>query len=117
MRANKKISVVEPRFSSLCFCFGALIFARRNELSQVIWLCPSLTLVTDHTVAGKAKMKFNGVREIGILDHEFAGAGLERKVYVGVVPNEEGSTTTFMRPDGLTDEQFQEQHNSQHSHI
>jgi hypothetical protein len=28
-----------------------------------------------------------------------------------VVPNEEGSTTTwtFMRPDGLTDDQFQEQ--------
>jgi hypothetical protein len=28
-----------------------------------------------------------------------------------VVPNEEGSTTSwmFMRPDGLTDDQFQEQ--------
>jgi hypothetical protein len=32
-------------------------------------------------------------------------------VYVRMFPNEEGSTTiwTFMRPDGLTDEQFQEQ--------
>ena len=65
----------------------------------------------DHTVAGKGKMKVTPVSDFGILDHEFVGAGLEWKVYVRVVPNEEGSTTTwtFMRPDGLTDEQFQEQ--------
>jgi hypothetical protein len=65
----------------------------------------------DHTVAGKGKMKVTQVSDFGILDHEFVGAGLEWKVYVRVVPNEEGSTTTwtFMRPDGLTDEQFQEQ--------
>ena len=65
----------------------------------------------DHTVAGNGKMKITPVSDFGILDHEFVGAGLEWKVYVRVVPNEEGSTTswTFMRPDGLTDEQFQEQ--------
>ena len=65
----------------------------------------------DHTVAGKGKMKITPVSDFGILDHEFVGAGLEWKVYVRVVTNEEGSTTTwtFMRPDGLTDEQFQEQ--------
>jgi hypothetical protein len=65
----------------------------------------------DHTVAGKGKMKVTSVPNLGILDHEFVGAGLEWKVYVRVVPNEGGSTTTwtFMRPDGLTDEQFQEQ--------
>jgi hypothetical protein len=65
----------------------------------------------DHTVAGKGKMKVIPVSDFGILDHEFVGAGLEWKVYVRVVPNEEGSTTTwtFMRPDGLTDGQFQEQ--------
>lgn len=65
----------------------------------------------DHTVAGKGKMKVTPVSDFGILDHEFVGAGLEWKVYVRVVPNEEGSTTTwtFMRPDGFTDEQFQEQ--------
>jgi hypothetical protein len=65
----------------------------------------------DHTVAGKGKMKVTPVSDFGILDHEFVGAGLEWKVYVRVIPNEEGSTTTwtFMRPDGLTDEQFQEQ--------
>jgi hypothetical protein len=56
-------------------------------------------------------MKNTPVSDFGILDHEFVGAGLEWKVYVRVVPNEEGSTTswTFMRLDGLTDEQFQEQ--------
>ena len=65
----------------------------------------------DHTVAGKGKMKVTPVSDFGILDHEFVGAGLEWKVYVRVIPNEEGSTTTwtFMRPDGLTDGQFQEQ--------
>ena len=65
----------------------------------------------DHTVAGKGKMKVTPVSDFGILDHEFVGAGLEWKVYVRVVPNEEGSTTTwtFMRPDELTDGQFQEQ--------
>jgi hypothetical protein len=65
----------------------------------------------NHTVAGKGKMKVTPVPNLGILDHEFVGAGLEWNVYVRVVPNEEGSTTTwtFMRPDGLTDEQFQEQ--------
>jgi hypothetical protein len=65
----------------------------------------------DHIVAGKGRMKVSPVLEFGILDHEFVGGGLEWKVYVRVVPNEKGSTTTwtFMRPDGLTDEQFQEQ--------
>ena len=65
----------------------------------------------DHTVAGNGKMKITPVSDFGILDHEFVGVGLEWKVYVRVVPNEEGSTTswTFMRPDGLTDEQFQDQ--------
>jgi hypothetical protein len=65
----------------------------------------------DHTVAGKGKMKMNPILDFGILDHEFVGGGQEWKVYVRVIPNEEGSTTmwTFMRPDGLTDEQFQEQ--------
>ena len=44
-------------------------------------------------------------------DHEFEGLGLKWKVYVRLVLNEEGSTTTwtFMRPDGLTDKQFHEQ--------
>jgi hypothetical protein len=49
----------------------------------------------DHTVAGKGKMKINPVPNFGILDHEFVGGGLEWKVYVRVVPNKEGSTTTW----------------------
>lgn len=56
-------------------------------------------------------MKIIQVHDFGILDHEFVGAGPDWKVYVRVVPNEEGSTTTwtFMKPDGLTDDRFQEQ--------
>lgn len=54
---------------------------------------------------------FIDLANFGILDHEFVGGGLEWKVYVRVIPIEEGSTTTwtFIKPDGLTDEQFQEQ--------
>jgi hypothetical protein len=65
----------------------------------------------DHVVAGKVRMKVIPVHDSGILDHQFVGGGLEWKIYVRVVPNEEGSTTTwtFMRLDGLTDNQFQEQ--------
>jgi hypothetical protein len=65
----------------------------------------------DHAVAGKAKMKHVPVREAGVLDHVFAGAGMEWKVYVRIVPNQRGSTVTwtFIRPAILTDEQFEEQ--------
>jgi hypothetical protein len=65
----------------------------------------------DHIIAGKGKIKVMGIREFGILDREFVGGGLQWKVYVRVVPNEKGSTATwtFMRPDGLTDDQMQEQ--------
>ena len=65
----------------------------------------------DHTAAGKGRIRVLPVPELGILDHEFVAGGLEWKVYVRVIPNEEGSTTTwtFMRPDRLTDEQFQDQ--------
>jgi hypothetical protein len=64
-----------------------------------------------HIIAGKGKIKVMRIPEFGILDHEFVGGGLEWKVYVRVVPNDEGSTTTwtFMRPDGLTDDQLQDQ--------
>lgn len=65
----------------------------------------------DHVVDGKGRMKVIPVPEFGILDHEFVGGGLEWKVYVRVVHNEKGSTTTWtlMVPDELNDEQFQEQ--------
>ena len=59
--------------------------------------------------AGKAKMK--PVREAGVLDHVFAGAGMEWKVYVRIIPNQRGATVTwaFIRPTILTDGQFEKQ--------
>lgn len=65
----------------------------------------------DHVLAGKAKMKHAPVREAGVLDHVFAGAGLEWKVYVRIIPNQGGATVTwtFIRPSILTDGQFEKQ--------
>jgi hypothetical protein len=67
----------------------------------------------DHVVAGKAKMKHEPVRGAGVLDHIFVGGGLTWKVYVRIIPNQSGSIVVwaFMRPDGLTDEQFESQLN------
>jgi hypothetical protein len=65
-----------------------------------------------NTPAGEAKLKLDrAVRELGILDHVFVGSGLVWQVYVRIVPNQHGSTTswTFIRPDGLDDKQFEEQ--------
>ncbi|HEY9386708.1 MAG TPA: hypothetical protein VIP70_06690 [Nitrososphaeraceae archaeon] len=65
----------------------------------------------NHIIAGKSKMKHILSQKFGILDHVFIGSGLEWHVYVRVIPNQIGSTTTwtFVRPDGLTEEQFEEQ--------
>jgi hypothetical protein len=66
----------------------------------------------DHAIAGKSKMKLvSSIEKYGILDHQFVGGGLTWDVYVRVVPNKEGSTITwlFVKPDGLTDIQFEEQ--------
>ena len=65
-----------------------------------------------NTPEGEAKLKINrAVRELGILDHVFVGDGLVWQVYVRIVPNQQGSTTSwiFIRPDGLDDKQFEEQ--------
>src|ERR687894_679578 len=65
-----------------------------------------------YTPAGEAKLKLGRVeQELGILDHVFVGNGLVWQVYVRIVPNQHGSTTswTFIRPDGLDDKQFEEQ--------
>jgi hypothetical protein len=64
------------------------------------------------TPAGEAKLKLGRVeQELGIIDHVFVGNGLVWQVYVRIVPNQDGSTTswTFIRPDGLDDKQFEEQ--------
>ena len=65
-----------------------------------------------NTPEGEAKLKIDrAVRELGILDHVFVGDGLVWQVYVRIVPNQQGSTTSwiFIRPDGLDDKQFEEQ--------
>lgn len=67
--------------------------------------------IFDHSVLGKSRMKHTLSHEFGIVDHVFIGGGLEWKVFVRVVPNQSGSTTcwTFIRPDSLSDGQFEEQ--------
>jgi hypothetical protein len=64
----------------------------------------------DH-ISGKAKMKPSPFRQAGVLDHVFVGGGLEWKVYVRIIPNYGGTTVvwTFVKPDGLSDEQFESQ--------
>jgi hypothetical protein len=65
----------------------------------------------EHTIAGKSKMKHISVPQYGILDHVFIGGGLKWHVFVRIIPNQSGSTTTwtFLRPDSLNDKQFEEQ--------
>ena len=67
--------------------------------------------IFDHPVSGRSRMKHTLSREFGIIDHVFIGGGLEWKVFVRVVPNKSGSTIswTFMRPDSLSDSQFENQ--------
>lgn len=67
------------------------------------WLC--------ETPIGKAKIKTRPYKELGILDHIFIAGGIEWNVFVRIIPNEKGSTTTwtFVKPYSLSDEQFEEQ--------
>lgn len=65
-----------------------------------------------HVVAGNARLKITANdRKLGILDHLFEGRGLSWTVYVRIIDNGYGSTTTwtFLRPDELSDSQFEEQ--------
>lgn len=66
----------------------------------------------NHIVAGNARLKIVVKdRELGILDHLFEGGGLSWTVYVRIINNGYGSTTTWtlLKPDGLTDDQFEDQ--------
>jgi hypothetical protein len=66
----------------------------------------------NHIVAGNARLKIvDKNRELGILDHLFEGGGLSWTVYVRIINNGYGSTTawTFLKPNGLTDKEFEEQ--------
>src|SRR5688500_15188704 len=66
----------------------------------------------NHVVAGSARLKIvANNRQLGILDHLFEGGGLSWTVYVRIINNGYGSTTTwtFLKPNGLIDSQFEEQ--------
>ena len=66
----------------------------------------------NHIVAGNAKLKIvDKNRELGILDHLFEGGGLSWTVYIRIINNGFGSTTTwtFLKPNGLADKEFEEQ--------
>ena len=67
--------------------------------------------IFDHNIAGRSKMKHISVPQYGILDHTFIGGGLEWNVYVRIIPNEQGSTTTwtFLKPDGIDENLFEKQ--------
>jgi hypothetical protein len=68
----------------------------------------------NHIVAGNARLKIVCKnRELGILDHLFEGGGLSWTVYIRIINNGYGSTTawTFLKPNGLTDKEFEEQLN------
>ncbi len=67
--------------------------------------------IFDHSVLGKSRMKHTLSPEFGIIDHVFIGGGLECNVFGRFVPNQSGSNNswTFMRPDSLSDGQFEDQ--------
>ena len=67
------------------------------------WICNS--------PFGEAKIRLRSNEKFGILDHDFIGGGGEWTVSCRVTPNESGSTITwlFIRPEPMTQEQFEEQ--------
>jgi hypothetical protein len=60
---------------------------------------------------GEAKIRLRDDEKFGILDHEFVGGGGNWTVFGRVTPNESGSTMLwqFIRPEAMTQEQFEEQ--------
>ena len=67
------------------------------------WICNS--------PFGEAKIRLRSNEKFGVLDHDFIGGGGEWTVFCRVTPNESGSTVTwlFIRPELMTQEQFEEQ--------
>lgn len=60
---------------------------------------------------GEAKIRLKSDVNFGILDNDFIGGGGEWTVFCRVTPNESGSTVSwlFIRPEQMTQEQFEEQ--------
>jgi len=67
------------------------------------WICNS--------PFGEAKIRLRSNEKFGILDHDFIGGGGEWTISCRVTPNESGSTITwlFIRPEPMTQKQFEEQ--------
>ena len=63
------------------------------------------------TPFGQAKIRLREDERFGILDHDFVGGGGSWTVFCRVTPNESGSTVTwtFIRPEPMTQAQFEEQ--------
>jgi len=80
---------------------GALKNIRKNENN--FWLCDS--------PFGEAKIKLRTNETFGILDNDFIVGTVEWTVSCRVTPNESGSTVSwlFIRPESMTQEQFEEQ--------
>jgi hypothetical protein len=76
-----------------------------SKVENDLWNC--------QTPAGKAKIKCFPDNHFRILDHTFIVGDITWNVYVRILENNKGSTTvwTFLRPDGLSTKQFQEQLN------
>jgi hypothetical protein len=90
---------------------GALKSVRKEENGKW-WICDS--------PVGKAKIKItHNNRELGVLDHVFVVNEIEWKVHVRIVPNHNGSTTTWIltKPDELSEEEFERQLNGFDSEI
>lgn len=59
---------------------------------------------------GRARLRFDGDRDLGILDHTYVDDGVSWDIPMRVVPSGDCSevTITLNKPDGLTDAQFDE---------
>lgn len=67
---------------------------------------------TGASPVGKARFRHTAVsKEHRILDHVFVAAGIRWDAHIRIIPNNGGATVswTFVRPDGMTDEQFENQ--------
>ena len=80
---------------------GALKNIRKSN--EDWWLCDS--------PFGEAKFRLRSNEQFGILDNDFIGSGGEWTVFSRVIPNESGSTVSwlFIRPEAMTQEQFEGQ--------
>lgn len=60
---------------------------------------------------GEARIRLRYDEKFGIVDHDFIGGGGEWTVFCRVIPNESGSTVSwlFIRPEPMTQEQFENQ--------